>query len=183
MLKFTLLGFLNYQPMTGYELKQRMDRSTTHFWHARLSQIYTTLKALEEEGLVASTLEERAERPDKRIYAITPQGQAELHHWLAEPEVDLSPKKETTILKVFFSGQLDRETILTNLRVQRDLHRRQRAYYQEITPQEIAGAAAEFPGLEKNARMWEATRRFGEAYEELYVRWLEETIQMIETEL
>ena len=44
MLKYVLLGFLNYTPMTGYELKQFMDESTANFWHAKQSQIYTTLK-------------------------------------------------------------------------------------------------------------------------------------------
>jgi DNA-binding PadR family transcriptional regulator len=183
MLKYTLLGFLNYQPMTGYELKQRMDNSTTHFWHAKLSQIYTTLKALEEEGHVASSVEAQTERPDKRIYTITPSGQAELHQWLAQPETEISPKKEIVVLKLFFAAQLDRETILTQLRVQRDLHRQQLAYYREVTPQVIQQAAAEFPGLVRDALLWEATRRFGEEYEALYVNWLEETIQMVEREM
>ena len=53
----------------------------------------------------------------------------------------------------------------------------------ERTPQVIQQAAAEFPGLVRDARLWEATRRFGEEYEALYVRWLEETIQMVEREM
>ena len=39
MLKFALLGVLNYQSMNGYEIKQFMDSSTGHFWFAKLSQI------------------------------------------------------------------------------------------------------------------------------------------------
>ena len=68
MLKYTLLGFLNYAPMTGYELKQRIDLSTSHFWHAKLSQIYITLKSLEEEEYVVSEVHEQQERPDRRVY-------------------------------------------------------------------------------------------------------------------
>ena len=182
MLKYTLLGFLNYKPMTGYELKQRMDNSTTHFWHAKLSQIYTTLKALEEEGQVTSSVEEQADRPDKRIYTITPAGQADLHRWLAQPVTELSPKKETLVLKLFFSAQLERETILRQLHLQYDLHRRQLAYYREVTPQMIKQAAAEFPTLDKDALLWKATLRFGEDFEKLYLQWLQETIQLIETQ-
>ena len=48
MLKFTLLGFLNYTPMTGYELEGWVNASTGNFWHAELSQIYKTLKQLEK---------------------------------------------------------------------------------------------------------------------------------------
>jgi PadR family transcriptional regulator, regulatory protein AphA len=179
MLKFALLGFLNYQPMTGYELKQRMDTSTTHFWHAKLSQIYVTLKALEEGGSVTSAVAKQSERPDRRVYTITPLGQYELRQWLAEPETELSPKKETLILKVFFAGQLDPQVLLAQLRLQHELHSRQRRYYRDETRQKVQQAAAEFPGLRKDAQMWEATRRFGEMYEDLYVRWLEEMIQLI----
>lgn len=180
MLKYTLLGFLNYQPMTGYELKQRMDRSTVHFWHAKLSQIYTVLKEMEAQELVVSKVEEQVERPDKRIYAITALGQADLRQWLSQPELELSPKKETIILKLFFSAQLNRETILTQLRLQRELHLKQQNYYREETARMIEYARKEFSELEKDAVLWEATRRFGEMYEALYVRWLEETIQMVE---
>jgi len=42
MLKHAILGFLKYKPSTGYEIKQTMDKSTGHFWHAKQSQIYTT---------------------------------------------------------------------------------------------------------------------------------------------
>ncbi len=180
MLKYALLGFLNYYPMTGYDLKQAMDRSTTYFWHAKLSQIYTTLKTLEEEGCVASTLEAQQERPDRRVYAITPQGKQELQRWLAQPETELSPKKETLVLKLFFSAQLDRQAILTQLRLQRDLHHQQMVYYRGVGSQSIQRAAAEHPELAKDAVLWEATRHFGEMYEELYIRWLEETIKLVE---
>jgi DNA-binding PadR family transcriptional regulator len=119
MLKYTLLGFLSYAPMTGYELKQRIDRSTAHFWHAKLSQIYVTLKALEEEGCVTSVVEAQAERPDRRIYSITEAGRKVFHTWLAEPYAELSPKKETLILKFFFSAQLDLMAVLAQLHLQR----------------------------------------------------------------
>ncbi|MBN1426846.1 MAG: PadR family transcriptional regulator [Anaerolineae bacterium] len=180
MLKFALLGFLNYYPMTGYDLKQAMDRSTTHFWHARLSQIYTTLKTLEGEGCVASTLEAQQERPDRRVYAITDRGREALQQWLAQTETELSPKKETLVLKLFFSARLDRQTVLTQLRLQRDLHHRQMLYYREGVSRDIEQEAKEHPELAQDAVLWEATRRFGEMYEELYVRWLEETIHLVE---
>lgn len=46
-LKHALLGFLNYGPHTGYELKKVFDISVAHFWNAELSQIYPSLKALD----------------------------------------------------------------------------------------------------------------------------------------
>ena len=67
MLKYALLGFLKYESKTGYDLKQTMDKSTGHFWHAKQSQIYTTLKKLEENGLLISHPEPQERRPDRRV--------------------------------------------------------------------------------------------------------------------
>jgi hypothetical protein len=36
------------------------------------------------------------------------------------------------------------------------------------------------PHLEKDARLWEATRRFGELSHEIHLRWLDEIIAMVE---
>lgn len=182
MLKYVLLGFLTYAPMTGYELKQRIDRSTAHFWHAELSQIYVTLKSLEEAGGVASALHGQAGRPDRRIYTITPQGRRDFQNWLGEPHVELSPKKELLVLKMFFSAQMRREQALTQLQLALDLHRRQLAFYRQDVPASIHACEQEFPALKEDARMWEATRRFGEQYEELYVRWIEEMLEVFQND-
>lgn len=179
MLKYVLLGFLNYTPQTGYELKQAMDKSTSFFWHAKQSQVYTTLKSLEEDGLVQSCVEPQEDRPDRRVYTITEAGRADLQEWLARPQTEIDPRKETLLLKLFFSAHLNKETILTQLRLQRQLHHQQyRLYRDEIA----AHIQAQFddPDLGRDARLWEATRRMGELFEESIVRWLDETITMIE---
>ncbi|MBW1868666.1 MAG: PadR family transcriptional regulator, partial [Deltaproteobacteria bacterium] len=131
MLKYAILGFLKYRPHTGYEIKQTMDKSTGHFWHAKQSQIYTTLKnkKLEEGGLVASHPEPQESRPDRRVYTITESGSKELQEWLSQPVTKLDDSKVILLLKLFFSGKEDKETILTQLRLQRSLHERQFELY------------------------------------------------------
>src|SRR5438034_9618561 len=129
MLKYALLGFLNYEPMTGYDLKQKMDASTACFWHAETSQIYTTLKKLEAEELVVSELHPQTDRPDRRLYTITDAGREDLRAWLMQPITDLPPFKEGVLMKLFFSAQVEREALLTQLRLLRNQHERQIAYY------------------------------------------------------
>ena len=181
MLKYVLLGFLQYKPQTGYELKQEMDRSTAYFWHAKQSQIYTTLKKLEEEGVVTSHIEAQAERPDRRVYAITAAGETDLEEWLERPLTDIEPRKETLLVKLFFSACLDKTTLLTHLRLQRDLHQQQYLLYRdEIAPH--LQAQFDDPDIGRDARLWDATRRMGELFEETMVRWLDETIAMIEAQ-
>jgi PadR family transcriptional regulator AphA len=82
MIKFILLGFLNYQPMTGYDLKQTIDETSAHFWHAYHSQIYTTLRKMEEDGLVTSQFVQEDNAPDRRIYTITASGKKAVKAWL-----------------------------------------------------------------------------------------------------
>jgi DNA-binding PadR family transcriptional regulator len=77
-LKHTLLGFLNYYPMTGYELKKFFDTSVAHFWNAEQSQIYAALKHLEAEDLVEMRVEMQTDRPNRKVYSITQDGRDEL---------------------------------------------------------------------------------------------------------
>ena len=49
-LDHAILGFLNYHPYTGYDLKKIFDSSVQHFWPADQSQIYRTLNRLTEQG-------------------------------------------------------------------------------------------------------------------------------------
>ena len=182
MLDFALLGFLNYSPMTGYELKQNMDGSTSHFWTAKLSQIYTTLKALEKKGWTQSTIQTQEDRPDKRIYTITDEGRANLQRWLAEPLKETS-SKNTLLLKLFFAAQTDKRTILALLHLQKNVHQHQAEYYRTETRNLIQSILQRNPDLEKDGIFWEAARRYGELFEETYVKWLDETIHSLEENL
>ncbi|MCD4751732.1 MAG: PadR family transcriptional regulator [Anaerolineaceae bacterium] len=179
MLKYALLGFLNYQSYTGYDLKQLMDVSISNFWHAKQSQIYTTLKKLEKEGLAISHIEPQESRPNRRVYEITEAGQVELREWLSHPLMTINPTKEKLLLKLFFSAQLKPETILTELRLQRDLHQTQFEKYQTAT-KDVIRQFGDSSDMADDARLWEATRHFGELHEEIYIRWLDETIEDLE---
>ncbi len=181
MLKFALLGFLNYTPMTGYELEGWINASTGNFWHAELSQIYKTLKQLEKSGEVVSRIEPQEGRPDRRVYTITDAGKANLEQWLATPILEDVDKKDPLLLKLFFTPPSDRAALITQLRIQLRLHQQKLDHYRQQSPTEILQFAADHPELLTNAPLWEATRRHGELYEEMYIRWIEETLQQFES--
>ena len=179
MLKYALLGFLNYRPASGYDLKQYMDLSTSNFWHAKQSQIYTTLKKLEKDGMVISHIEPQQSRPNRRVYEITETGKADLNEWLAQPLIEIEQRKELLLLKLFFSAQLNPQRVLTQLRLQETLHRENLEKYQTTTKDVIRQFAAS-DDMAADARLWEATRRFGELYEEMFLHWIDETIEILE---
>ena len=82
-----LLGLLR-QPATGYDLKNVFSDTVRHFWSARLSQIYPTLKRLEQRQLLRCWPEPSPKGPDRKVYLVTEKGRAELLSWLrSEPAV------------------------------------------------------------------------------------------------
>lgn len=183
MLKYVLLGFLNYRRLTGYDLKQVIDHSTAYFWYATQSQIYRTLKELEAAGQVRSSLEPQDSRPDRRFYTITDEGREELQGWLRQLQHEISPKKDALLLKVFFSDQVDKDLLLAQLRLHKQFYEDQQTYFAGELKSVLAQEAEESPGERKIYLLWDATRRFGELYSEMYARWLAETIQRIEEDL
>ena len=181
-LKYTLLGFLNYGPMTGYEIKKHIDNSTQFFWNARLSQIYPTLKRLDENGWTESEVMPQKGKPDKKFYAITEKGRTALEAWLDEFPSELAPSKQSDLLRIFFAGELKTESILTHLRHQLSLHRVQLQKYETETTAYIEKVIEE-TGLEREGVLWELTRQFGEEHEKMHIAWLEQAIQIVEEKL
>ena len=181
-LRHTLLGFLYLSPLTGYEIKTHMDNSTQFFWHASLSQIYPELNKLEQEGLLQSEVYPQQGKPDKRIYTITQTGRAALLGWLGEPIDHLPATKDPPLLKLFFSGVLDKQTVLAQLRNQLELHRAQLAHYERETAAYAAQIIA-VTGLVREGVMWKLVEQFGEELERTHIRWLENAIMTVEREL
>ena len=110
-LDFAILGFLNYRPYTGYDLKKIFDTSIRHFWPADQSQIYRTLSKLTESGWSEMEKVPQDDRPDRKVYTITEAGRAELLRWISGPP-PLSEPRSAVLIQVFFSGQLSDEEIL-----------------------------------------------------------------------
>ena len=76
-----LLGLLR-EPATGYDLKNAFSENVRHFWSAELSQIYPSLKRLEQRRMLRSRLEPSPKGPNRRVYTLTEEGRAELLRWL-----------------------------------------------------------------------------------------------------
>ncbi len=176
-LKHALLGFLNYGPMTGYELKKVVDVSIAHFWNAELSQIYPTLKQLEAEGLVDMQVQVQEERPNRKVYSITDDGRSELGDWLSTPG-DIDRVREPLLIKVFLGASLRREQLLNVLRHRADALRR------EIEAHELAPAHAEqlaqAVGVRHDAFFWRLTIEAYLRRMQAEVEWLSDAIDAIE---
>jgi PadR family transcriptional regulator, regulatory protein AphA len=102
-----LLGMLK-QPQSGYDLKKEFSSSLQHFWHAELSQIYPTLKRLEESGLIKGRVGETRAGPQRREYRRTERGRRELLNWLKSGPVT-GTERIGYLSQVYFLAELDDE--------------------------------------------------------------------------
>jgi DNA-binding PadR family transcriptional regulator len=90
-----VLAMLAKEPSHGYQLRARLRRALGPLGESmNAGQVYVTLARLERAGLVVC---ERADglpdRPDRKVYALTPAGQQRVAAWLTEvnwPKPDLA---------------------------------------------------------------------------------------------
>ena len=105
-IKYAILGFLSWRPLTGYDLKKMFADSAFVYWSGNNNQIYRTLVALDREGLVTSEVEHQETGPSRKMYTITEKGSSELRDWvLSSPE--LPQLRNTFLIQLAWADQLE----------------------------------------------------------------------------
>lgn len=98
---YVILGALGWQPMSGYEIKSVVDKSTRFFWAASYGQIYPELRRLAAAGLIEGKASPQGGRR-RNVYRLTSAGRRALRAWLdAEPQV--FELRDEALLKLFFA--------------------------------------------------------------------------------
>jgi DNA-binding PadR family transcriptional regulator len=92
----TLLGLLERQPSHGYDLKRDYDAYFGRGKQLPFGQVYATLGRLARDGKVIAGDAEPGGGPDRKRYAITDTGRAEVDAWLADP-VEPEPHLQTIL--------------------------------------------------------------------------------------
>ena len=128
------LGLLESQPRHGYDLKRAYDERFGNDRPLAYGQVYATLSRLLKNGLVTVEGEESAEGPDRKRYAITDAGVADVERWLAQPEKPEPYLQSTLYMKVVLAlstGRRATEVLdlqrAEHLRMMRELTRRKTA--------------------------------------------------------
>ncbi len=107
-LKDVILGFLDWQPMTGYELKRMFANLDFLPWSGNNNQIYKALIDLEKEGMVKKSIIPQENLPAQKRFSITPTGHRQLQLSVAHP-----PEAENFCLRNEFLLQLAWSECLT----------------------------------------------------------------------
>lgn len=171
-LKHGLLGLLTLRKSSGYDLSKLFQESLSYFWVANQSQIYRELDKMEEIGWVASSKVEQNARPNKRVYAITKEGNAELIRYLKDDSAEeLGVVRNPLLMKLFFSSLVDREHAIKLLENYRNLCEEQM--------EEVKAQVAEIGKVEETATKpayWLYSTNYSIAYYEFQIRWIDETV-------
>lgn len=102
--RYVLLGLLQEEELSGYEMKKIIDIRMSFFWQESFGQIYPELSKMIVEELIdfSSTKTTGKIKREKIRYKITLKGEKELKEWMeAENEKDTS--RSEFLLKMFLS--------------------------------------------------------------------------------
>jgi len=112
-LKHFILGVLADEPLSGYDIHQRFEANINHFWTTTQTQIYRTLHALHDLGWLTMEVVEQDDNPNKKVYHLTPEGRAELRHWLATPVEDVM--RAPLAGRIYFGAHADLDALIAAL--------------------------------------------------------------------
>lgn len=172
---YVILGLLNHEPLSGYDMKKRIERSISQFWDVGFGQLYPTLKRLETDGMIVGAEARSPGRPDRRVYSITDLGQRLLRQWLAEPASKEYVRYEI-LLKLFFGSLVEQDTNLATI---------------EAFRARYTGTATRLEEYANNLRRvlddspdhlyYLLTVMFGEKVYKAYIDWAEEALELLKS--
>ncbi len=121
---YAILGLLNIQPWSAYELTQQAQRSLRYAWPKSESHLYAEPKRLVQMGFARVTETPAGPVRTRQVYRITAAGRRALEAWLerepAPPQLEFE-----AVLQLFYADATDKAAVLASLaHTQNDLNER-----------------------------------------------------------
>src|SRR5579859_7782720 len=111
-------------PSHGHHIRRLADVTNVGEWGGvSVGALYRELRTMEREGLVAATRTEKVgNRPERTVYAITPEGQLELTTLREQAIRPLTSGPDPLGVALLFAADgLDRDELRRILRTRRDM--------------------------------------------------------------
>ncbi|MFD2332231.1 helix-turn-helix transcriptional regulator [Cohnella sp. GCM10020058] len=105
-----ILGLLHRAPLSGYEIKQKLEMPLSFFFDASFGTIYPTLAKMEALGYIVKESVVQEGRPNKNVYSLTSEGRAQFEHYLHSP-VENDSYRSDFLVRMFFGEYSDDETL------------------------------------------------------------------------
>ncbi|QWU14856.1 DNA-binding transcriptional regulator, PadR family [Paenibacillus sophorae] len=172
--RYVILGLLNEEHLSGYEIKRIIDMRLSFFWNESFGQIYPELKKLMLEGLIVASDQSDKRGKESKKYEITTQGKIELQEWLKVP-VEKELIRYEILLKLYFSNETSSKNMLNHVKEFEINHRKQRELFDKFESQ-----LKENIDVHSNHRQILMVLSFGQKVWDAYAHWCEETIKLLE---
>jgi DNA-binding PadR family transcriptional regulator len=172
-IKYAILGLLHYKDMHGYQIKDHIEKNFGHMWTINFGQIYTSLKDLEENGLIEVTkiIPSDAGGPYKKCYLITEKGKKDFAKWLHSSSEKKMLLRDPFLLRFAFFGFGDSSRAV------------------EIIDEQITIYKNQLDRRTKNLTRWQKQGTYvrliadlGVKFNEMYLEWLEQAKEEIRKE-
>jgi DNA-binding PadR family transcriptional regulator len=127
-LAFALLGLVQQEPRSGYDLCQLFEATPMAHFSSSPGAIYPALKRLEDRGLVAGTTQKAGSLRPRKVYRPTPEGLEALRGWATQEVTaeDMVHGADEVMLRFSFLGQVgdddDTRRLLTQLAAASDAY-------------------------------------------------------------
>ena len=171
---YAILGVLTFGEMSGYDLGKTLQVTVAHFFfNPAKSQVYAELRRLVARGYATEREVTQETRPDKRLYAVTPNGRRALTAWLEASPLASDVIRSPLLLRTFFGEHMDRAVL--RAQVEEGLRRSQAslANFQAIE-QEMAGQPGLcYPGM---------VLRRGVMHERASIKWARDVLKELDRE-
>ncbi len=116
-----LLGLLRQSEMHGYKIIEFIERDLAMCTDLKKPTAYFLLDKMAQNGWISWTEEREGNRPPRRIYQITPDGEAEFQKLLRESLSNYDPIKFADDIGLAFADSLSQAELLDLLQRRRSI--------------------------------------------------------------
>ncbi|MFZ0545796.1 MAG: PadR family transcriptional regulator [Candidatus Promineifilaceae bacterium] len=120
-IEIALLGFLRQEPKHGYAIHQELSEPVGlgPVWQIKLSQLYALLGKLEDAGYITGTTEPQENKPPRKLFHLTAEGQKAFHNWVMSPVKHGRSLRLEFLIKLYFASFEGQDVAAHLLAVQR----------------------------------------------------------------
>ena len=119
--KLLLLGLLRIQGMYGYQLNEVIDSHLGTSIRLKKPTAYNLLNKMATDGWITFREEQAGNRPPRRVYDVTPEGEATFQKMLRESLADYTNAEFYSDISIAFLDALPAEEALPLLQKRRQL--------------------------------------------------------------
>ena len=178
LLKFSILGLLNFNDKTGYDITKILNSHDKIFKTTQPSQVYRDLNELQKKGYVMHSVVNQSDRPDKKVFSITDDGKKAFFAWLRK-----YPKNRTMndpfVVYLFFRASRNLEDAIETLKK----YKQEQLDNLEDMKNDKCGTSENDNKFRDGLEFWKLCILKSEYTCEANIRWADEAIEFLKSRL